>query len=93
MAKFIKTDEALRVGWTLPRQVGSAVTRNRLKRWAREFIRKNQDWLCKIHLDVNLVFRSTKAVDLKELGHEEFDQQLYTTFKALGRLRDPSRGA
>ena len=34
-----------RVGITVSKRVGSAVTRNRIKRLVREFVRHNKDWL------------------------------------------------
>ena len=61
-----------RCGWTIPRQVGPAVIRNRFRRWGREFLRK---WLAKDgkSCDVNFVFKRKEPGFYKGLNHEEFD--------------------
>jgi ribonuclease P protein component len=62
----------LRCGWTIPRQVGPAVLRNRFRRWGREFLRK---WLREnpVACDVNFVFKRKEPGFYKGLNHEEFD--------------------
>ena len=75
---FLKNDRSeIRWGWTLPRKVGSAVIRNRLKRLARQYLRErpllsqadvNQG------LDLNLVFRKTDNDFYKKLNYEEFSK-------------------
>jgi ribonuclease P protein component len=45
-----------RLGITVSRKIGGAVQRNRIKRLAREFFRKNQ-YLLKSRLDINLIAR------------------------------------
>ena len=45
----------LRVGWTVPKYIGPAVRRNKLKRWGREACRINSD-LKKLPIDVNVIF-------------------------------------
>lgn len=73
---------ALRCGWTLPRQIGTAVTRNRFRRWGREFLRK---WskLSNKSLDLNLVFKRKDKSFYKTLGHKEFDEALE---KMVGKI-------
>jgi ribonuclease P protein component len=34
-----------RIGITVSKKVGNAVTRNRIRRWVREFVRRNRSWL------------------------------------------------
>lgn len=75
-------DLGLRCGWTIPRQVGPAVVRNRLRRWGREFLRK---WLKreKKSLDVNFVFKRKEQGFYRALDHKEFDEAFE---KMLGKI-------
>jgi len=45
-----------RVGITVSRRVGNAVTRNRIKRWVREVLRQHIEWLPTGH-DVVVIAR------------------------------------
>jgi ribonuclease P protein component len=62
----------LRCGWTLPRQVGSAVIRNRLKRWSRVYFRERVKAGETPPVDLNLVFRKTEGDFYKNLSYERF---------------------
>lgn len=62
----------MRYGFSIPRQVGSAVVRNRLRRWAREIlrgqIRQGED----LAIDVHFIFRPAtgdfyRQLELKDL--------------------------
>lgn len=64
----------LRCGWTLPRQVGPAVTRNRLKRWSRVYFRERLKEGLSLPVDLNLVFRKTEGDFYKKLSYERFAQ-------------------
>lgn len=66
-----KTD-FVRCGWTIPRQIGQAVLRNRFKRWGREYLRK---WCAenKGSLDMNLIFKRKEKGFYKSVSHKEFD--------------------
>ncbi len=65
----------VRVGWTLPRKVGSAVVRNRLRRWGRDYFRK---WARKhdLEFDINIVLKPRPDGMYKSLSHEDFDALL-----------------
>lgn len=66
----------MRCGWTLPRHVGSAVIRNRLKRWSRIYFRRillNDECL---PIDINLVFRKADGDFYKKLDYEGFSRVL-----------------
>lgn len=82
-AKFTIHDSALRIGWSLPRQVGNAVTRNRLKRWLREYIRKNRNELGDLRAELSIYLKSHKDFQLKDLEHGNFDVELNKLFKKL----------
>ncbi len=62
----------LRCGWTLPRQVGPAVVRNRLKRWSRVYFRARLKEGHTLPVDLNLVFRKTEGDFYKKLSYERF---------------------
>ena len=73
LANMYKTDAGeVRLGWTIARQIGSAVVRNRLRRWGREFLRQ---WSVNknISLDLNLIFKRREKSFFKALSHEDFD--------------------
>lgn len=74
--------DEIRCGWTLPRQTGTAVVRNRLRRWGREFLRH---WASesKSSLDLNLIFKRREKGFYGALSHEEFDEAME---KMLGKL-------
>lgn len=78
------TDLIFNVGYTVSRQVGNAVVRNKLKRWSREFFRKA---LTKENLnfgmDINVIFRPSKDDFYKKIAHEELDFQLSKFFKHI----------
>lgn len=73
LVNFDRTEtNQIRCGWTLPRQTGSAVVRNRLKRWGREYLRK---WAktSPLSLDLNLIFKRRDKGFYKTVTHEELD--------------------
>jgi ribonuclease P protein component len=69
-------DGILRCGWTLPKQVGPAVIRNRLKRWSRVYFRHLLLMGEAVPVDVNLVFRKTETDFYKRLRYSEFAEIL-----------------
>ena len=75
--------EEPRFGWTLPRYVGSAVTRNRLKRWCREFLRCSISDNFTKNIDVNFVFKRRDKEFYKRLSHEEFNKTIKNFFRKI----------
>ena len=76
-----------RCGWTLPRHVGSAVIRNRLKRWSRVFFRQlaKDDEL--LPVDINLVFRRADEGFYRKLDYETFAGHLKKAWRTIrGRI-------
>ena len=91
-------EESLYVGVTTGRKVGSAVIRNRLKRWCLEYFQKHygkkpvevssdEKENTSLSGRVNILFRPQPEGFYKELSHEELDRELH---KTLSRLK-PSR--
>ncbi|MGZ3723264.1 MAG: ribonuclease P protein component [Bdellovibrionales bacterium] len=73
LANVEKTQtEVVRCGWTIPRQIGPAVLRNRFRRWGREYLRK---WSAenKHSLDLNLIFKRKEPGFYKSVSHKDFD--------------------
>lgn len=62
----------LRFGVTASRKVGSAVVRNKLKRWVREYFRSFLVAGNSLEADINLIFKPMDANFYKGLPHEEF---------------------
>ncbi len=62
----------IRFGITASRKVGSAVVRNKLKRWCREAIRAFSIDEGSIGVDVNIIFRPMDSDFYKGLSHDEF---------------------
>ena len=81
-------EEGLKLGLTLPRYVGTAVTRNRLKRWVREFFRQNEIGLSHGKgLHANVVFRRKEKGFYKNLSHEEFKKVIRETIFKFEKKR------
>lgn len=74
----------VRCGWTLSRQVGTAVVRNRLRRWGREYVRA---WSRTVSggVDMNLVFKRQDRGFYAELSHKEMDVVLAKMVEKLER--------
>ena len=92
LVNFERTTRAqLRCGWTIPAYVGVAVTRNRLRRWGREFLRawaKSEEGRLTATghgLDVNFVFKRGDKTRYKAMGHGEFTEAMEKSVEKLGR--------
>lgn len=78
---FNKNNEkSLRWAWTTSKKIGSAVVRNRLKRWGRDFVREFNDK----EMDINFIFKIRKREFYKDLSREEFDDAFQKAFKKIG---------
>ncbi|MEN0057838.1 MAG: ribonuclease P protein component [Bdellovibrio sp.] len=66
----------VRFGVTASRKTGSAVVRNKLKRWSREYFRASLVAEKSIEADINIIFKPMDAGFYKGLSHEEFVKAL-----------------
>lgn len=73
----------LRYGWTISTKVGSAVIRNKIKRWCREYFRTAVSDGFHPELDVNVVLRPMPKDFYQRISHEEFIRVLDKGFKSL----------
>ena len=85
-----------RCGFTLTRQTGSAVLRNRLRRWGKEYLR---GWVrdrsansspASLNLDINLVFKRREKDFYRSITHCDFDGAMDKLVAKLGHLHFPS---
>jgi ribonuclease P protein component len=74
----------VRCGWTVPRYVGNATVRNKLKRWGREFLRK---WTKQneLSIDINFIFKRKADGFYKDLSHVEFDSAFDRCIRKVAR--------
>lgn len=81
--------EEFHCGWTLPKAVGTAVVRNRLRRWTREWIgaqARRESALPPVYL--NIGFRAGKP-PLSQLKRAEFDQAMERGWQRLMTVTAP----
>jgi ribonuclease P protein component len=76
-------------GWTIPAQAGSAVTRNKIKRWCRDYFRSRNLSEMTTVLDINVIVLGLRKDPgfLKQMGHDEFKENLARTFDKILRHR------
>jgi ribonuclease P protein component len=74
--------ELLRLGWTAGGKIGTAVLRNRLRRWCREFFKTKKG----LGVDLNIVFLKQKSPEFyKDLRHDELDKILEKVWNHVQR--------
>lgn len=73
----------LRYGCTISSKVASAVLRNKLKRWTREYFRHSVDKGLNLELDINLVFRPMPNDFYKNLKFKDFEAVLNRAVKEI----------
>lgn len=77
----------LRFGITASRKVGSAVVRNKLKRWVRDYIRGLPNTDQSLALDINFIFKPMEDGFYKGLNHGEFKKAMDRGFAVLRKIR------
>jgi ribonuclease P protein component len=84
-----KGQEGLYFGVTASRKVGSAVVRNKLKRWAREyfrdFVNRSNQTGSPIDVSINIIFKPIDQGFYKGLKFEEFKRAMDTGLEILSK--------
>lgn len=79
--------KGLQFGITASRKVGSAVTRNKLKRWAREYLRdfvtRSNQQGSPIDVSINIIFKPIDQGFYKGLKFEEFRRAMDVGLEGL----------
>ena len=75
----------LRVGITIPKFVGNAVTRNRFRRWLKQIIRIRQANAPVTGLEINFVFRRQGKDFYKTLEYHDVEKSVAKAFQQLHR--------
>jgi ribonuclease P protein component len=69
----VTNTDQIRCGWTIPKPIGTAVLRNRFRRWGREYLRKWAAGQSDKSLDLNLIFKRRERDFYRSMSHKEFD--------------------
>jgi len=72
-----------RLGLTVPKKVGGAVVRNRVKRLVREAFRRNHAALVTRHCPVDLIVHARPGAD--ELDYDRVERELLDGFRRLSQ--------
>ena len=73
----------MRCGWTIPKYVGSAVTRNKMRRWCREFFREKLMSGWNPSLDLNIVVKRKEKNFFKGVEFATFKENLEKACKKI----------
>ena len=83
-----------RFGWTISKQVGIAVLRNKYKRWICEIMRKQEIKEQECCLDINFIFKGKKGDFYKKISYQQFNntflQVLRDVFDKAGKSKQES---
>jgi ribonuclease P protein component len=89
LLNYRKNDlQELRFGVTVSRKVGSAVVRNKIKRWCREYFRDFLKSGNSLEIDINIICKPIDQGFYKGLSYAEFSKALD---RGLGQLANSLR--
>ena len=70
---FLKNHQKkIRFGGTISKNVGSAVIRNKFKRWYRQYFREKSQNYNDLYVDVNIILRPYDKGFYKKMKYSEF---------------------
>ncbi len=72
-----------RYGWTVPRWVGHAAFRNKVKRWSREFFRKFDKINPELGVDINVLFYSKEEKIRYKMFEKSMDKAKTAFLRSL----------
>lgn len=86
IVNFCKNEcDFFRWGWTIPKKIGNAVVRNRIKRWCRVEAIKFQNDNSNNCADINVVILDEDKIFFKHLSFLEFNENFLKSFSAVQR--------
>lgn len=76
LLNYSKCERGIEFGTTASRKVGSAVVRNKLKRWVREYFRDLAKSGSPFEATINVIFKPLDRGFYKGLTHDEFTKAM-----------------
>ncbi len=73
--------------WTVPKYIGNAVLRNKLKRYCRESLRQHLLNLNELSVNLNIIFPRSKIQNFKSIRYSEFDEAVQFFIKKCKHTR------
>lgn len=77
---------SFRVGWTVSSKVGNAVTRNKIKRWCREYFRARLKESEVPVVDINVVFRPQDKEFYRKIDYNELTDCLDKVWRSASKV-------
>ncbi len=77
--------EKTRLGLTISKKIGTAVIRNKLKRWCRECLQHELQEQ-KLGVDINVVFRGWDKEFFKDLQYGDFQKAFTVGWKKIKKV-------
>ena len=78
----------MRFGWTISKNIGPAVVRNKFKRWCRQYFREKALDYNSLCVDINIVLRPYDKMFYKKIKHDEFIKSLEKGLKLISKVKE-----
>ena len=84
---FLKNNQTkVRLGWTVSKHIGSAIVRNKLKRWFREYFREKLQKYNHLCMDINIILRPCDKSFYKKIKYNEVIEPLEKGLQLIKKL-------